>query len=88
MLKGIGVLTGIVIMAAVIGKSGGYIVKKLPNDHDPAHVHIYGDNIANKAHGIRVGLDGNPLPGEKELPPGARKAIKKLWELIIKPLLG
>lgn len=45
-----------------------------------------GDDIADKAHGIRIGLDGNPLPGQGKLPPGARKALKKLWELNLKAL--
>ena len=83
-LQGAGILSGITIMASIIGKSGGYTVKKFPNDHDPTHVHIFGDDIADKAHGIRIGLDGNPLPGQGKLPPGARKALKKLWELILK----
>lgn len=87
-LEGAGILAGLGIMAAVIGKSGGYTVKKYPNDHDPTHVHIYGDDIADKAHGIRIGIDGNPLPGQGKLPPGAKKAIKKLWELILKLMLG
>lgn len=85
-LQGAGILSGITIMASIIGKSGGYTVKKFSNDHDPTHVHIFGDDIANKAHGIKIGLDGNPLPGQGKLPPGARKALKKLWELILKAL--
>ena len=83
-----GILSGITIMASMIGKSGGYKVKKFSDDHYPPHVHIYGDDIADRVHGIRIGLDGKPLPGEKKLPPGARKAIKKLWELILKALQG
>ena len=86
-LEGVGILSGIGILASIIGKSGGYIVKKFSNDHDPAHVHIYGDDIGDKAHGIRIGQDGNPLPGQEKLPPGARKALKKLWKLILKSFL-
>lgn len=37
-LQGAGILSGITIMASIIGKSGGYTVKKFPNDHDPTHV--------------------------------------------------
>ncbi len=85
-LQGAGILSGISIMASIIEKSGGYMVKKFPNDHDPTHVHIFGDDIADKAHGIRIGLDGDPLPGQGKLPPGARKALKKLWKLISKAL--
>ncbi len=87
-LEGAGVLAGLGIMAFIIGKSGGYTVKKFPNDHDPAHVHIFGDDISDKAHGIRIGIDGKPLPGQGKLPPGAKKALKKLWELILKSLLS
>lgn len=85
-LQGAGILFGTIIVASIIGKSGGYTVKKFPNDHDPEHVHIFGDDIADKAHGIRIGLDGNPLPDQGKLPPGARKALKKLWKQILKAL--
>ena len=82
---GLGLLSGS-IMAIKIGKSGGYRVDHYyPGDHDPIHVHIRGDDIHN-GHGIRVGLDGNPLPGEPSLPPGARRALRKLWEKILKAL--
>ena len=67
---------------------GGYTVKKFPNDHDPAHVHIYGDDISDKAHGIRIGLDGKPLPGQEKLPLGAKKALKKIWELVLESLIS
>ena len=86
-LQGAGVLSAISIMFISQWKSGGYTVKKFPNDHAPTHVHIYGDDIADKKHGIRIGLDRKPLPGQDKLPPGARKALKRLWELIIKELL-
>ncbi|MBR5144315.1 MAG: RHS repeat-associated core domain-containing protein [Clostridia bacterium] len=77
---------GLGLLAFTIGKSGGYVVKKYPNDHDPSHVHVFGDDILDKAHGIRIGLDGKPLPGQGKLPPGAKKAIKKLWKIIYKAL--
>ena len=86
-LQGAGVLSAITIMFASRWKSGGYIVKKRSDDHDPWHVHIFGDDITNKADGIRIGIDGKPLPGEGKLPPGARKALRKLWEQILKALL-
>lgn len=56
-----------------------------PNDHEPIHIHIYGDGIKSQ-HGIRVGLDGNPLKGESKLPIGAKKALKRLWGEILKAL--
>ena len=86
-LQGAALLAEVTVMAAILGKSGGYTVKQFPNDHDSAHVHIFGDDIADKAHGIRIGIDGNPLPGQGKLPPGAKKALKKLWEKILRALL-
>lgn len=44
---GVSILSGIIIMATS-WKSGGYRVTKYPIDHDPTHVHIFGDDIANK----------------------------------------
>ena len=77
----------IVMMTKIIGKSGGYTVKhNYPIDHYPTHFHIYGDDIHQGSHGIRVGLDGNPLKWEPNLPYGVRKAIKKLWKEIINAL--
>ena len=75
--------TSAIFLFAVIGKSGGYTVKKFSNDHSPAHVHIYGDDIRDKVHGIRIGADGKPLPGEPQLPSGAKRALKKLWDFIL-----
>lgn len=60
-------------MAAILGKSDGYIVKQFPNNNDYAHVHIFGDDIVDKTHGIRIGIDGNPLPGQGKLFPGAKR---------------
>ena len=85
--QGIAVVAGVTVMQAIIGKSGGYRVEIYNNDHDPAHVHIYGDNITGK-HGIRIGIDGKPLPGQNKLPHGARKALKKLWKKILEKLLS
>lgn len=36
----------VTVMAAILGKSGGYMVKQFPNDHDPAYAHIFVDDIA------------------------------------------
>ena len=33
---------------------------------------------------IRIGRDGNPLPGEPGLNSQQRKALKKLWEEFLK----
>ena len=75
-------------MAKTIGKSGGYTVKhNYPNDHLPVHAHVYGDDIHRGSHGIRIGLDGNPIKGEPSLSPSARKAIRKLLKAIRKALI-
>ncbi len=72
---GVTAITGLIIMLANVGKSGGYEVKHYyPDDHQPPHVHIYGDDIKSGSHGIRVGIDGKPLNGEPELPYGAKKS--------------
>ena len=85
-IAGSSAFVGMLVMAYKIGKSGGYRVDHhYPNDHDPIHVHISGDDIRGD-HGIRVGLDGNPLPGEPKLPPGAKRAFWKLWKIIINSL--
>ena len=79
-------LIEVIYLFARIGKSNGYRVDHYyPNDHEPIHIHIRGDDIPNP-HGIRVGLDGKPLPGEPKLPTGAKKAIIKLWQKIITAL--
>ena len=36
-------------------KSGGYRIKSFPGDHDPSHVHVYGDDIANKKMELGLG---------------------------------
>ena len=86
-LVGAGMLGFTIMVAKRIGKYGGYEIKhNYPNDHQPPHVHVYGDDIHRGSHGIRVGLDGTPLKGEPELPIGARKAVKKLIKEIIDAL--
>ena len=76
------------MMAKFVGKYDGYEVKhNYPNDHQTPYVHIYGDDIHRGSHGIRVGLEGNPLKGEPDLTPGARRAIRKLMDAIAKALM-
>ena len=60
-------------------KSGGYYGERWPGDHEPDHVHLRG----NKTD-IRIGKDGNPLPGERKLDSRARKALEKLWKEFLK----
>ena len=69
-----------VLMFARTPKSGGYYGERWPGDpHKPDHVHLRG----NKTD-IRIGRDGNPLPGEKPLDSQARKALEKLWDEFLK----
>ena len=76
-----GLVAGIISFAR-IGKSGGYkIDHHYPNDHDPTHVHISGDDGKT-----RVDLNGNPIQGDRPMTPGERKAFKKLLQKIIEAL--
>ena len=80
-LAGAGVL-GSVLSFARIGKSGGYrIDHHYPNDHDPTHVHISGDDGKT-----RVDIYGNPIQGDRPMTPGERKAFWKLIDKIINAL--
>ena len=75
-------LAGITVMGVRIGKSGGYRVDHhYPNDHDPTHVHISGDDGMT-----RVDINGNPIQGDRPMTPGERKAFWKLIEKIIEAL--
>lgn len=67
-------------MFARTSKSGGYYGEGWPGDpHKPDHIHLRG-----KDTDVRIGRDGNPLPGEDKLSPQARKALKKLWGEFLK----
>ena len=69
-------------MGIRIGKSGGYIIDHhYPNDHDPTHVHISGDDGMT-----RVDINGNPIQGARPMTPGERKAFWRLIEEIIEAL--
>lgn len=79
-LQGAGILAGITVMLAQTKKSGGYYGERWPGDpHKPDHIHLRGNNTD-----IRIGRDGNPLPGEPGLNSQQRKALKKLWEEFLK----
>ena len=70
------------ISFALIGKSGGYKIEHhYPNDHDPKHVHISGDDGVTK-----VDVNGNPIQGNRPMTHGEKKAFKKLLKEIIKAL--
>ena len=69
-----------ILMFARTPKRDGYYGERWPGDpHKPDHVHLRG----NKTD-IRIGRDGNPLPGEKALDSQARKALEKLWDEFLK----
>ena len=68
-------LLGANIMFSQTPKSNGYYGERWPGDpHKPDHVHLRGNGVD-----IRIGRDGNPLPGENSLSAQAKKALRKLW---------
>ena len=76
----VGVLSGIIVMAAQTRKSGGYYGERWPGDpHKLDHVHLRGNGID-----IRIVRDGKPLPGEDKLGSQARKALERLWDEFVK----
>ena len=77
---GLAALVGLGIMFARTGKSNGFWGEKYSNDHDPEHFHLKGTDGTD----IRIGIDSNPLKGERGLTAQQRKALKKLWEQIMK----
>ncbi len=65
-----------------IGKSGGYrFDHHYPNDHEPTHVHISGDDGKT-----RVDINGNPIQNDRPMTPGEKKAFWKLIKEITKAL--
>ncbi len=87
-VSGTAVLTGAGLLAipiafSRIGKSNGYIIDHhYPNDHDPTHVHVKGDDIGE----TRIDMNGNPLNGDPPLSSQGRKAFKRLYKAILKEL--
>ncbi len=79
-VAGLAALAGMGIMFSRTGKSNGYWGEKYSNDHDPEHFHLKGTDGTD----IRIGIDDNPLKGEKGLTAQQRKALKNLWEQIVK----
>ena len=79
-IAGIAALSGLGLMFSRTGKSNGYWGEKYSNDHDPEHFHFKGTDGTD----IRIGTDGNPLKGEKGLTAQQRKALKNLWDQILK----
>lgn len=77
-------LAGTVIAFQRIGKSGGYTFDHhYPNDHNPPHVHVSGDDGMTK-----IDLNGDPLPGQRGMTHGEKKAFMKLYETILQALKG
>ena len=71
---------GTIYLFAQTKKSGGYYGERWPGDpHKPDHIHLRGNGID-----IRIGKDGNPLPGENKLNSQAKKALKRLWKDFVK----
>jgi hypothetical protein len=69
-------------MFARTSRSNGYWGESYSGDHEPKHIHLKGEDGTN----IRIGVDGKPLKGEPMLTPQQRKALEKLWKIIIKKL--
>ena len=78
-LTAIGASVGVGVLFAQTKKSGGYYGERWPGDHKPDHVHLRGNGTD-----IRIGRDGNPLPGEDKLGAQARKALERLWDEFLK----
>jgi len=75
------IITSVLVFSR-IGKSGGYIIDHhYPNDHEPPHVHISGDDGST-----RVGLDGKPIQNDRPMTPGERKAFYNLYNKIVEAL--
>ncbi len=73
---------GMGILFSRIGKSGGYrIDHHYPDDHDPLHVHISGDDGMT-----RIDINGNPIQGDRPMTHGERKAFRRLYQQILKAL--
>ncbi len=78
----VGGAIGIGLMFARIGKSGNYrIDHHYPNDHEPTHVHISGDDGMT-----RVDINGKPIQNDRPMTPGEKKAFWKLIDKIIEAL--
>ena len=79
----LGIVGMLGISLALIGKSGGYRIEHhYPNDHNPTHVHISGDDGMTK-----VDVNGNPIQGNRPMTHGEKKAFKKLFKKIIEALM-
>ena len=75
-------IAGFHVLFTRIGKSKGYrIDHHYPNDHDPTHVHISGDDGQT-----RVDINGNPIQGDRPMTPGEKRAFKVLWQKIYEAL--
>lgn len=61
-------------------KRNGYWGERYPNDHNPNHIHLKGQDGTN----IRIDQSGNPLRGEGPLNSQQNRAIKQLWKEILK----
>jgi len=63
-------------------KSGGYRIKHYSNDHEPKHLHMFGDDMRE----TRIDLEGKPLKGEDLLNPKAKRSLKKIIKKILEYL--
>ena len=73
---------GLTIAMAKTRRTNGYWGENWSGDHLPEHFHLRGEDGSD----IRIGVDGRPLPKEPALNAQQRKALKKLWNEIIRKL--
>ena len=72
----VGIFSLTLLFSRIVEGNGYRIDHHYPNDHDPIHVHISGDQGQTK-----VDLNGNPLPGQRPMTVGERKIF---WRYIDK----
>ena len=72
----VGIFSLALLFSRIVEGNGYRIDHHYPNDHDPIHVHISGDQGQTK-----VDLNGNPLPGQRPMTVGERKVF---WRYIDK----
>jgi hypothetical protein len=68
------------LMFASTRKSNGFKAYKYPGDHYPDHIHLKGTDGSE----IRIDRSGNPLKRDGKMNPQQGRALKDLWEEILK----
>ena len=71
---------GILLSSHKTSKHDGYWAEKYVVDHEPEHVHFKGTDRTN----IKIGRDGQPIKGQPSLNSKQRRALRYLWDEIVK----